>query len=59
MPFSLCMDQPSESVCAVYTHEEFLASYKDHVYLLYCIILLLIIIVHHTIYRSIIELLVL
>ncbi|KAG0591731.1 hypothetical protein KC19_1G197200 [Ceratodon purpureus] len=36
----------------VFTHEELLASYKDHAYLVYCVILLLIVGVHHTIYRQ-------
>ncbi|CAK9875437.1 unnamed protein product [Sphagnum jensenii] len=35
----------------IYTHEELLASYKGHAYLVYCLVLILLVALHHVIYR--------
>jgi uncharacterized membrane protein YozB (DUF420 family) len=39
---------------AVYTHEELLASYKGHAYLVYCLVLILLVALHHVIYRFVV-----
>jgi hypothetical protein len=39
---------------SVYTHEELLASYKGHAYLVYCLVLILLVALHHVIYRFVV-----
>jgi drug/metabolite transporter (DMT)-like permease len=38
----------------IYTHEELLASYKGHAYLVYCLVLILVVALHHVIYRFVV-----